>query len=55
MIGKKGAMLKNIGIQARLQMEKFFGTRVYLELFVRVKKDWTSSDKMLQEFGLLKH
>lgn len=54
MIGKKGAMLKNIGIQARLQMEKFFGTRVYLELFVRVKKDWTSSDKMLQEFGLLK-
>lgn len=55
MIGKKGAMLKNIGIQARLQMEKFFGARVYLELFVRVKKDWTSSDKMLQEFGLLKH
>lgn len=54
MIGKKGAMLKNIGIQARLQMEKFFGARVYLELFVRVKKDWTSSDKMLQEFGLLK-
>lgn len=55
MIGKKGAMLKNIGIQARLQMEKIFGAKVYLELFVRVKKDWTSSDKMLQEFGLLKH
>ena len=55
MIGKKGAMLKNIGIQARLQMEKLFGAKVYLELFVRVKKDWTSSDKMLQEFGLLKH
>lgn len=55
MIGKKGAMLKNIGIQARLQMEKLFGARVYLELFVRVKKDWTSSDKMLREFGLLKH
>jgi GTP-binding protein Era len=54
MIGKKGAMLKNIGIQARLQMEKFFGAKVYLELFVRVKKDWTSSDKMLREFGLLK-
>lgn len=54
MIGKKGAMLKNIGIQARLQMEKLFDARVYLELFVRVKKDWTSSDKMLQEFGLLK-
>lgn len=54
MIGKKGAMLKNIGTQARLQMEKLFDARVYLELFVRVKKDWTSSDKMLQEFGLLK-
>ena len=48
-------MLKNIGTQARLEMEKFFGAKVFLELFVRVKKDWTSSDKMLQEFGLLKN
>jgi GTP-binding protein Era len=55
MIGKKGAMLKNIGTQSRMDMEKLFGAKVYLELFVRVKKDWTSSDKMLQEFGLLKH
>jgi GTP-binding protein Era len=55
MIGKKGAMLKNIGIQARVDMERLFGAKVYLELFVRVKKEWTSSDKMLQEFGLLKH
>jgi GTPase len=54
MIGKKGSMLKNIGTQARLEMEKLFGSKVFLELFVRVKKDWTSSDKMLQEFGLLK-
>ena len=54
MIGKKGAMLKNIGTQARLEMENLFGSKVFLELFVRVKKDWTSSDKMLQEFGLLK-
>jgi GTP-binding protein Era len=54
MIGKKGAMLKNIGTQARLQMEKLFGARVFLELFVRVRKDWTNSDKMLKEFGLLK-
>lgn len=53
-IGKKGAMLKSIGTQARLQMEKFFGAKIFLELFVRVKKDWTSSDRMLQEFGLLK-
>ena len=55
MIGRKGAMLKNIGTQARMDMEKIFGARVFLELFVRVKEDWTSSDKMLQEFGLLKH
>ncbi|HUN56330.1 MAG TPA: GTPase Era [Smithella sp.] len=54
MIGKKGAMLKNIGTQARLRMEKLFGARVYLELFVRVKKEWTSSDRMLREFGLIK-
>lgn len=54
LIGKKGAMLKNIGTQARLQMGKFFGAKIFLELFVRVKKDWTSSDRMLQEFGLLK-
>lgn len=55
MIGKKGAMLKNIGTQARLEMEKLFNAKVFLELFVRVKKDWTSSEKMLQEFGLLKN
>jgi GTPase len=54
MIGKQGAMLKKIGTQARLSMEKLFGAKVFLELFVRVKKDWTSSDKMLREFGLIK-
>ena len=55
MIGKKGAMLKNVGTQARLDMERLFGAKVFLELFVRVKKEWTTSDRMLQEFGLLKH
>jgi GTPase len=54
MIGKKGMMLKNIGTQARLDMEKLFGSKVFLELFVRVKKDWTTSEKLLQEFGILK-
>jgi GTPase len=54
MIGKKGSMLKNIGTQARLEMENLFDSKVFLELFVRVKKDWTSNDKMLQEFGLVK-
>jgi len=54
MIGKKGALLKKIGTQARLSMENLFGVKVFLELFVRVKKDWTSSDRMLREFGLIK-
>ena len=54
LIGKKGAMLKKIGTQARLAMENLFGAKVFLELFVRVKKDWTSSDRMLREFGLIK-
>jgi GTP-binding protein Era len=53
-IGKKGAMLKKIGTAARLEMEKFFSARIFLELYVRVKKNWTSSDKMLQELGILK-
>jgi GTP-binding protein Era len=49
--GKKGAKLKEIGRQARLEMERFFAARVYLELFVRARKDWTQSDAMLQELG----
>jgi GTPase len=51
LIGSKGSMLKEIGRQARLDMEKFFAARVYLELFVRARKDWTRSESMLQELG----
>jgi len=51
LIGKKGSMLKEIGTRARMDMEKFFGTRIYLELFVRVRKEWTKDPKMLKEFG----
>jgi len=51
LIGKKGSMLKEIGKRARLDMEKFFAARIYLELFVRVKKDWIHDPKMLREFG----
>ena len=50
-IGKKGAMLKEIGTRARLELEKFFAAKVFLELFVRVAKDWTHDPRMLQEFG----
>lgn len=50
-IGKKGTMLKEIGTRARLELEKFFAAKVFLELFVRVAKDWTHDPRMLQEFG----
>ena len=50
-IGKKGSMLKEIGKRARQDMEKFFATKIYLELFVRVRKDWTHDEGMLKEFG----
>jgi len=51
LIGKKGSMLKEIGTRARLDMEKFFASKIYLELFVRVSKDWTHDARMLKEFG----
>ena len=50
-IGKGGSMLKEIGRQARLEMENFFATRIYLELFIRVSKGWTKDSRMLKEFG----
>lgn len=50
-IGRKGAKLKEIGRQARLEMEKFFAARIYLELFVRARKDWTRTESMLEDLG----
>ncbi len=50
-IGKKGDMLKKIGIQARKDIEGLLGSKVFLELFVRVRKDWSESKQMLKEFG----
>ena len=51
LIGKRGDMLKKIGTQARLDLEKFFASRIFLELFVRVRKDWTHNEQMLKELG----
>ena len=50
-IGKKGGMLKQIGTSARIDIERLLGTKVFLELFVKVQKDWTKDKKMLKEFG----
>ena len=50
-IGRRGAMLKMIGTAARLEMERFFASRIFLALFVRVQKDWTHSERLIKEFG----
>lgn len=50
-IGKGGKMLKEIGTLARMDIEKLLGAKVYLELFVKVEKDWTKDKKLLKEFG----
>lgn len=50
-IGRKGAMLKRIGTEARHDLEAFLGTKVFLKLFVRVQKDWTRRPRDLKEFG----
>ena len=51
LIGRKGTMLKRIGTEARLSLEKFFASRVYLELFVKVRKGWTNDARALKELG----
>ncbi|MCR4804831.1 MAG: GTPase Era [Clostridia bacterium] len=50
-IGRDGKKLKGIGKSARLEIEALLGTKVYLELFVKVKKNWRQSDVMLGNFG----
>ncbi|HEX8249688.1 MAG TPA: GTPase Era [Pyrinomonadaceae bacterium] len=51
-IGKQGAKLRQIGTRARLDMEKLLGTRVYLQLFVKVVEDWRNSERQLNEIGI---
>ena len=52
LIGKKGAMLKEIGTQARKELEGLLGCKVYTELFVKVDRGWTQDPNALKEFGL---
>jgi len=52
LIGKKGAMLKEIGSQARKELEGLLGCKVYLELFVKVDRGWTQDPNAIKEFGL---
>lgn len=50
-IGSKGSSIKQLGIDARQEIETFLGKKVYLELFVKIKKDWRNNDYMLKSFG----
>lgn len=51
LIGHKGAAIKKLGTMARQDIERFFDKKVFLQLFVKVEKEWRSSDKMLRNFG----
>ena len=51
-IGKGGAKLKKIGTEARLEMENLLGTRVFLQLFVKVVEDWRNKERELDEIGV---
>lgn len=50
-IGKGGRALKKVATEARLALERFLGKKVFLQTFVKVDKDWRSSDKELRNFG----
>lgn len=50
-IGHRGVALKKVSTEARKSLEKFFGKSIYLETFVKVDKDWRSSERALKSFG----
>ena len=50
-IGHKGGALKNVGMQSRADLEKFFGKQIHIELYVKVNKDWRSNAFQLRRFG----
>ncbi|WP_304036941.1 GTPase Era [Mesonia mobilis] len=50
-IGHKGRAIKQVGVEARKDLEKFFGKQVHLELYVKVNKNWRSDDRQLKRFG----
>lgn len=50
-IGHKGSAIKRVGIEARADLEKFFGKQIHLDLYVKVNKNWRSDQKQLKRFG----
>ena len=51
LLGEKGSMIKKLGTEARKDIEKFIGQKVFLELFVKVKPKWRENDLQLREYG----
>lgn len=51
LIGKKAESIKKVGMQARVDMEEFFGKKIHLQTFVKVEKDWRKDDRKLTKFG----
>jgi len=52
-IGSGGSMIKRVGIDARKDIEKFIGSRIFLDLYVRVDKDWRNDENKLKRLGYL--
>lgn len=52
-IGKGGSMLKRVGVEARKDIETFFGKRVFLEVFVKVEANWRNRENKLRQFGYI--
>lgn len=50
-IGKNGVVLKQVGSKARLVMEELFGEKIFLRLWVKVSRDWSDSDRLIERFG----
>ena len=50
-IGKNGQMIKRIGMDARGEIEKFLSSKVNLQLWVKVEKDWRKKEKLVDRFG----
>ena len=50
-IGHKGSALKRVGVEARKDLEKFFGKQIHLELYVKINKNWRSNKNQLKRFG----
>src|SRR5262249_11170467 len=51
-VGRGGEMIKRIGTAARQELEQFFGTRVFLDLHVRVRSEWREDDRVLDDIGV---